>query len=399
LNDRENVREVVKAGGYDALLYEDFTGEGWLTAEVPELAGKPHVKASAGHAYVLLSAPDFFPSTGQRELTKWTASKQIPNAFKDQLWAVPPKPLSDTRFPANLQLPASPFHADDDTITGVVGMGARGTPPSLAQMLDTLRASTLPDDAAGEFGPGWDIAVDVLGPVKTGQPHLAAYGLGSPFPEDAKLCAALSTYWPAVAPDISRTMSPVAENPELRGSVAPLTDEEIGQIGSNPWDGVVGPRVIVENGHRLVEAADFTRVDYVRNAVENRFTARLLARISSDEYKRRVLAAARIHFILGEGGDIKKTRPLWFFLSFRSIPPGDPDLQLAQQQGGHVLKGSAYRAIACWVGNDPWRAVPSNAHLQRMPIQKETVVYVSAEDPRGLRKRDSSIAFSDVAAE
>jgi hypothetical protein len=32
---------------------------------------------------------------------------------------------------------------------------------------------------------------------------IAAYGLGSPFPEDAKLCAALNSFWPAVAPDAS----------------------------------------------------------------------------------------------------------------------------------------------------------------------------------------------------
>ena len=52
------------------------------------------------------------------------------------------------------------------------------------------------------FAPGWDISVD----GRAGGPeHLAAYGLGSPFPEDSKLCAALSAFWPAVAPDAART--------------------------------------------------------------------------------------------------------------------------------------------------------------------------------------------------
>ena len=56
----------------------------------------------------------------------------------------------------------------------------------------------------------------------------------------AKLCAALSTFWPAAAPDATRTMEP-ALTPI---TVAPLTDEEIGQRpGSIPWDGVHGPTV------------------------------------------------------------------------------------------------------------------------------------------------------------
>src|SRR5216684_6294591 len=133
---------------------------------------------------------------------------------------------------------------------------------------DAIRSSTLPDDAAGEFAPGWDVSVDVQGDIETGTPHLAAYGLGSPFPEDAKLCAALSTFWPAVAPDVYRTMSMHTGNPRLRGTVAPLTDEEIGQIGSLPWDGVPGPRVIQMNGQTFVEMASFLNVDYVASAVE-----------------------------------------------------------------------------------------------------------------------------------
>src|SRR5262249_36524290 len=71
LNDESDVEGVVAAGGYDALLYADFTGEGWVHVEVPALAGKPGVKADASAAYVLLSAPDFFPSTGQREISRW----------------------------------------------------------------------------------------------------------------------------------------------------------------------------------------------------------------------------------------------------------------------------------------------------------------------------------------
>jgi len=231
LNDEDNVRKEVSKGNYDALLYLDRTGEGWLDVQVSQLAGKAGIEPGSRAAYVLLSAPDFFPSCGQRELSRWAGSQAIPKNFQDQIWGIPPDPLSETRLPANLQLPDSPFDPNETTMTAVVGMGTGASKQSAAKQLDVLRASTLPDDGAGVFSPGWDAAVDVKGPLTTGVAHLAAYGLGSPFPEDAKLCAALSTFWPAVAPDVYRTMSMHTGTDDFRGTVAPLTDEEIGQIG------------------------------------------------------------------------------------------------------------------------------------------------------------------------
>src|SRR5205807_9517933 len=94
--------------------------------------------------------------------------------------------------------------------------------------------------------------------------HLAAYGLGSPFPEDSKRCAALSTFWATVAPDITRGMSIAPGNADLRHTVAPLTDEEIGQVGSLPWDGNPGPKVVSINNQLFAECASFMHVDYVQ---------------------------------------------------------------------------------------------------------------------------------------
>src|SRR6185437_10571961 len=105
----------------------------------------------------------------------------------------------------------------------------------------------------GVFAPGWDISTDRTRASGTQVQHLAGYPLGSPFPEDAKLCAALSTFWPAVAPDSTREMEPSRGN--QTGTVAPLTDEEIGQVGELSWDGVPGPRVVTVNGSDSVEYA------------------------------------------------------------------------------------------------------------------------------------------------
>lgn len=83
--------------------------------------------------------------------------------------------------------------------------------------------------AAASLGTQYD------GPTHTLKRYLAGHGLGSPFIEDAKLCAALGSYWPAAAPDATREYEP---NKPLSGvlypwpSIVPLTDTEIGMVAA-----------------------------------------------------------------------------------------------------------------------------------------------------------------------
>jgi hypothetical protein len=400
LNDSEDVNTSVNKGGYDALLYIDTTGEGWVDVSIEQLANSEGIEARSRAAYVLLSAPDFFPSCGQRELSRWTDSRVIPAHFRKQLGGEDPIPLSESRRPANLQLPDSPFDPKEDTMTAVCAMGRGQGRPLRTRQTDVVRSSTLPDDAAGEFAPGWDVAVDVKGDPKDGIIHFAAYGLGSPFPEDAKLCAALSTFWPAVAPDVYRTMSMHTGNAQLRGTVAPLTDEEIGQVGSLPWDGVSGPKLVQINGNSFFEMASFLNVDYVRNAAENRFSNRLTARINADEYERRVLVAARVHWVLSGGTNVSKERVKWLFTSFRFVSPGDPELQTAQNQGGHVLDGTVYRIETCFIGDkDPTTKSPRGPRFRLLPVRKRNFFFVSAEDAVALRRREEDPEWGRAVAE
>jgi hypothetical protein len=400
LNDEIDVLGAVKKGGYQALMYVDFTGEGWVDIKVPQLAKKAGVDPVSHPAFALLSAPDLFPSAGQRELSEWAASAEIPASFKEKIWAVAPEPLSETRLPANLQLPGSPFDPKDETMTAVVAMGAPIATSGPLRQVDIVRASCLPDDGAGEFAPGWDVAVDVLGSTKTGTAHLAAYGLGSPFPEDAKLCAALSTFWPAVAPDVYRTMSIHTGNPALRGTVAPLTDQEIGQIGTLPWDGVSGPKIIEIGGARFVEIADFLHVDYVRNVVENRFSNRLTARVTTEEYQRRALAAARVHFVLGSGGPINKTRRKWLLLSFRAVESSDPEFVGAQMETGEILAGQIYRVEACFVGTgEDYAPSPRGPRFKLLPLRQHQAFFVTAGNRLGFLRRSADARWSPVVTE
>ena len=379
---RPNVNKTVSDGNYQALHYVDFTGDGQIAVTVPALAGKPEVASSTIPCYSLISAPDFFPSAGQRELFE-----SVPSEF----WGVEPIPLCDTRLPPNIQMPGNNFSADDKTISAIVGLfGSTPVGTTIPESFDADRHSALPDDCAGVFAPGWDVSTDrkQVGGVQV--QHLAAYGLGSPFPEDAKLCAALSTFWPAVAPDASRAMSPNTGNPSLRATIAPLTDEEIGQIGSLPWDGVNGPKVSSFGGVDFLDCEKFLHVDYVTNALEGRFSVRLTSQVSSDEFKKRMQAIARTYEILG--GD----RNLRFVVSFRKVSSGDPELQRAQIDSSSVLSGDVYRIDLISGGSATEQPHPTDLRRSLLPIQDRQIFFTSPKTGTTLRRRANQTVWSRV---
>jgi hypothetical protein len=391
LNEETDVLSAMRKEPYDALHYVDFSGEGWIEARISGLddQGIPSIAA-----YALVCAPDFFPACGQFEVSEWSRSSDIPAQFRDRLWYRKPTPLSEMRFPGNLQLQDNPFSASDTTISAVVGMGAPdGLPLIWPKQLDILRSSHLPDDAAGVFAPGWDVGVDQPSGAD-GVAHLAAYALGSPFPEDAKLCAALSTFWPAVAPDVHRTFA----MPGYGGTVAPLTDEEIGQAGSSAWDGIPGPRVVSRDGGRYVEVASFLNADYVRQAVENRFNIRLTAQISAEDYQARILAVSRVYSAVGNLSNIAETRQNWLMLSFRVITSGDVELQQAQGEAHTILRGQIYRVELCQ--NPPIDARESvDAHLYRFPLRDLRFFFASPDSRVVLTKRETDVRWASAASE
>jgi hypothetical protein len=158
--------------------------------------------------------------------------------------------------------------------------------PKQANFRDPSTTS-LPDGASDVFAPGWDVssAADSKGQ------YYAAFGLGSPFPEDAKLCAALNSFWPAAAPDAARTFGQVDESP----TSIPMLDSEIGFHPDHPsvksgnqktrpgWDGEFGPFFETVQGRLCVNFADLGRSDYVSNALAGKLTAAGLMNVSADE--------------------------------------------------------------------------------------------------------------------
>src|SRR5262249_51352980 len=152
--------------------------------------------------------------------------------------------------------------------------------------------------------PGWDTSIDRTDEtdaedtgvsLKPGITFLTTYGLGSPFPEDALLCAALSSYWPAAAPDLTRTFQP---NPRY-ATATPLTDDVLGQApGSTPWDGIPPPVLSAEFPGEI-EYFAINYGDYVQTALDNRFNGRAIAEVDAPEYVARTLVMARVYEAVG----------------------------------------------------------------------------------------------------
>jgi hypothetical protein len=286
----------------------------------------------------------------------------MPAPLREALWATPPFALSQTRIAGNIELPIG-FSLDDDTISAIVSQpqGMDGASPDSPPQKPNgpLRFDKvgLPDGSPGLFDPGWDSSMGIR-PGQGGklQRFLVSHGLGSPFIEDAKLCAALGSYWPGVAPDATRQYQP---DKELSGisypwpTAVPFTDEEIGMVPVAqgplkgklaPWDGVRGPRRTTFGGKPVIEYDNELRVDYID--LLGTMTAALTSRIDLQEYQARTLAMAAVYWSLGIRGKPDRPNDLnlvlrekadWAVLSFVPVPEYDAELQRIAGQAGATL--------------------------------------------------------------
>ena len=122
-------------------------------------------------------------------------------------------PLSSEIYAGERQI----LHSGDTTMTALVSFRRSGTRSQTR--LDSLkpkRVSSLPDRAAGVFAPGWDCAVDRTPEVDPnddgkvvypGVTFLAAYRLGSPFPEDTRAVCGIELRFGRLRPRTSPACS------------------------------------------------------------------------------------------------------------------------------------------------------------------------------------------------
>lgn len=356
LNLNPDMDTIIHKGGYRAQHWIDFAGDGFVSVHCPQLSAEIDTFKPA---LCSVAPPDFFPYVNQHDLAAWWRTS-VPEETRAALWAVPPRPLSEFRFAGDITLPQG-FDIYDDTLTAVVGAPAPGKPVARPLPDDARgRYTGLPDAAAGVTDPGWEVSQGLVynEPGAPLQRYMQAYSLGTPFLEDAKLCAALGSYWPSVAPDATRTFSPLKDAPGFPypwPTIVPLTDAEIGMkavqgLGRLPWDGIRGPEVRTAGGRKVAAYQDIDRADYI--TTQDRLTARLTARVDLAETKARVLAMSAVYWSLGihdpefvaRFGDravieTLKAKSAWAVLSFTGVEAGDAGLAQAQEAGGATLSG------------------------------------------------------------
>jgi hypothetical protein len=411
LNELPEIRQIIEKGGYDALHYIDGAGDGWVEAHCPQLDGiDAHVPA-----YCMVSLPDFFPKVKQRDLMLWW-NNEVPKPVRDALWAIPPLALSQTRIAANVTLPIG-FSVDDVTVPAIVKqLDLTAAPGRQTREENTVQRPNgpvhfektgMPDGSPGLFDPGWDTSQGIYysAPAVHGallQKFLAGYGLGSPFIEDTKLCAALGAYWPGVAPDATRTFQPdkqIAGRVYPYPSVAPLTDEEIGIAPLPdgrfmPWDGVRGPQARTLNGKRYAAYTDAWRTDYID--LVGTMTAALTSKIDLAEYKARIMAMEAVYWGLGiHDSDFRSdfredqqtatekvlsAKAEWAVLSFRIAAATDPELMEAERVAGVCLSGPRlyFFHVYRWEGKE--FPDPGDQRIVLVKMAKEVMAYVGGTE-------------------
>jgi len=304
---------ALKRGGYEAAHFVDDTCDGCVTVAV---RGLTHATQTLP-AYSLVTAPSFFPLADQLEIANWARRSFI--NYQEHFAQGAPWPLCEGRRAANLELPRADilgqraFERSDETITAIVGLQPRSRERSANDRYKRF-ASQLTDAASNEFDPGWDVS---LSGDEEGN-YLSAIGLGSPFPEDAKLCAALNSFWPAAAPDASRTFAI-----QYAPTAMPLLDEELGYHRDHPrvragevtaslgWDGEQGPFFEKAGRRRFVNAASFDRSDYVTNTLAGKINIKRTSGITGSELIRRMDALRRCIGVLPPKNDWVSHTKLW----------------------------------------------------------------------------------------
>lgn len=301
-----------------AALFVDLISDGCVTADVRNWSSAviPNgVLTKCLPAFSIVTAPDFFQLADTIDLKGFddTAIGHGTNFYEGGLYN-----LSAERTPPNQKiedpvtnLPAfAPTVAErqSSSMLAVYGSpltsrrtvsGTFGVPSSR----NYHSTSFLPDVCSGIFAPGWDItyASDAHLPER---PYLSTRGLGSPFPEDMKLCAAMNGMWPAASPDASRTYQGGLNSGDRNPTAIPLLDTEIGlhkdsaafkdyhQGESTGWDGEQGPFLELSGNLWKVNFADLARTDTVKNTLDGKLDFSRLRDLTSAELRRRMACLA-----------------------------------------------------------------------------------------------------------
>jgi hypothetical protein len=387
--DTKRFDSTLKKGKYQAAHFLDETCEGAITVAL----GNIKLERPTLPAYSLVAAPDFFPLADQLEISNWVRRNY--RNYQEHFRQGAPWPLCEGRRAANIELPRpdrsseTAFQREDLTVTAIVGAKPRSR-QTIAPARKKQFASFMTDAASNEFDPGWDVS---LTSDKDGS-YLASYGLGSPFPEDAKLCAALNSFWPAVAPDASRTFA-FQDSP----TAIPMLDSELGYHPEHPdvragrvrtargWDGEYGPFLETLKTRIVVNAASLDRSDYVSNALRGWITVRKTSSVDSDELIKRMDALRRCIATLPPGSDHVSNTKLWLVKAERVL-----QWDLEASRADSRLSGPGFHFV--FVTFDPNKSPTEDLTRVRFRVKKMFDCQIS-ETNFVFRVDNGSWKFSD----
>ncbi len=300
VTNNEAFEDRVYDGLYQAPLFEDSICEGNVTAMISttKATALSGMFKDVLPGYSVVTAPDFFPQVDNYDLMAYDVAPGMlqndSNFYEGGLAS-----LATCRMIPNPNYIPPHDKSDNQTYTAVLshkakaGMttGDKFNNPKLPK--GYFVSGFLPDVASSVYAPGWDITYSAAKPGST-DVYLSTEGLGSPFVEDMKLCAAANGMWPASSPDSARTyqgaLDPWSRNP----TAIPLLDTELGIHKNSPaglmmgkesfgWDGVQGPFLENQDGKWKINFADLGRADVVQNALDGNVDMSKLRELTSME--------------------------------------------------------------------------------------------------------------------
>lgn len=288
----DGFEDKISNGKYKALIFEDSICDGCISAKIKSTSSKyqfPNSKYLP--AFSLVTAPDFFPLVDSNDIRSYYLDSGI-NVDQDffeggtmNLSGIRQRGNPEILDPFTGQIAFCESYREDksfDTLTAIVSestskyqMKAIRSEGIIPYKRDYQVTSYLPDTGTGVFYPGWDATYS--GDKKN--PYFASFGLGSPFIEDMKLCAAANGMWPVASPDAGRTFQGsldllLGKKPNTS---IPLMDDEIGLNANSPyvkyfnekesfgWDGEQGPFLEIKANTAYVNYTDIGRADYLHN--------------------------------------------------------------------------------------------------------------------------------------
>lgn len=326
-------KEINKS--YWAGLFEDNICDGCVTADIVknatgvnpafEIITDKLLRLSRLPAFSVVTAPDFFPMIESFELKQYKdlflvgGVEDMGGARKRANPAILLPDSSSTAFPSQGRTVTE--EKVDETVLAIIshlhyGGVMRNDDVRIAQADALTRSNYLPDSATKIFYPGWDITYSggFDKDKKQQDTFFTTYGLGSPFIEDSKLCAAVNGMWAGASPDSARTYrGSLTVIPQvLRKSVhpptaVPLLDNELGLHSSSPavlhyyqsastgWDGEQGPFIIKKGKKIFVHFTEIGRADYVQNVLNGLFDMSSLRKITTAEIKFRMLCLKKCY--------------------------------------------------------------------------------------------------------